>query len=102
MNTRELPAYLRRIEAGEPATGPFEELAPEERARETAVLMLRRTAVGLERADFRRRTGFDIDDLAGPSIRRFADLGYLEDDGATLRLGHEGVFVADRVMAAFL
>ena len=32
VNTRELPAYLRRIESGEPATGPSEELTPEERA----------------------------------------------------------------------
>lgn len=102
VNTRELPAYLRRIEAGEPATGPSEELGPEERARETAVLMLRRTAAGLGRAAFRRRTGFDLDDLAGPAIRRFAAIGYLEDDGATVRLGREGIFVADHVMAAFL
>jgi oxygen-independent coproporphyrinogen III oxidase len=102
VNTRELPAYLRRIEAGEPATGPSEELTPEERARETAVLMLRRTAIGLDRADFRRRTGFDVDALAGPAIERYSKIGYLEDDGGRLRLSHEGVFVADRVMAAFL
>jgi oxygen-independent coproporphyrinogen-3 oxidase len=102
VNTRELPAYLRRIEAGEPATGPTEELTPEERARETAVLMLRRTAVGLDRADFRRRSGFDIDGLAGPAIERQRAIGYLEDDGVRLRLSHEGIFVADQVMAAFL
>jgi oxygen-independent coproporphyrinogen-3 oxidase len=102
VNTRELPAYLRRVESHEAATGPSEELAPEERARETAVLMLRRTEIGLDRADYRRRTGFDLDDLAGPAIRRNAEMGYLEDDGTRLRLSHEGVFVADRVMAAFL
>jgi oxygen-independent coproporphyrinogen-3 oxidase len=102
VNTRELPAYLRRIESGEPATGPTEELTPEQRARETAVLMLRRTATGLDRPDFRRRTGFDLDGLAGPAIRRFCDIGYLEDNGTRLRLSHEGVFVADHVMAAFL
>jgi oxygen-independent coproporphyrinogen-3 oxidase len=102
VNTRELPAYLRRIEAGEPATGPIEELSPEERARETAVLMLRRTTLGLERADFRRRTGFDIDEIAGRAIDRHRASGYLEDDGDRLRLSREGVFVADQVMAAFL
>ena len=66
VNTRDLPAYLRRIEAGEPATGPTETLDPEARARETAVLMLRRTVLGIDRADFARRTGFDLDALAGP------------------------------------
>jgi oxygen-independent coproporphyrinogen-3 oxidase len=102
VNTRELPAYLRRIEAGEPATGPSEDLTPEERARETAVLMLRRTALGLDRADFLRRTGFAIDDLAGPAIERYRARGYLVDDGSRLRLSREGVFVADQVLAAFL
>ena len=102
VNTRELPAYLRRIEAGEPATGPSEELTPEERARETAVLLLRRTAMGLDRDDFRRRTGFDIDQLAGPAIERYRASGSLEDEGGRLRLSREGVFVADAVLAAFL
>ncbi len=102
VNTRELPAYLRRIEAGEPATGPSEELTPEKRARETAVLMLRRTDRGLDRVDFARRTGFDIEDLAGPAIERHRTSGHLDDDGVRLRLSREGLFVADRVMAAFL
>ncbi len=102
VNTRDLPAYLRRIESGEPATGPSEELSPEDRARETAVLMLRRTGTGLDRADFRHRTGFEIDGLAGPAVERYSRIGYLEDDGTRLRLSREGVFVADRVMAAFL
>ena len=102
VNTRELAGYLRRIEAGEPATGPNEELPPEERARETAILMLRRTALGIDREDFQRRTGFAIDGLAGPAIARCRSQGYLEDDGRRLRLTHEGVFVADQVLCAFL
>lgn len=102
INTRELPAYLRRIEAGAPATGPSEQLAPEERARETAVLMLRRTSLGLDRDDFRQRTGFDIDQLAGAAIERYMTLGLLDDSGTRLRLTREGIFVADNILAAFL
>jgi oxygen-independent coproporphyrinogen-3 oxidase len=102
VNTRDLAAYLRRVESGETPTGPSEELASVDRARETAILMLRRTAIGLDREDFRLRTGFDIDSLAGAAIRRFEDEGYLEDDGRCLRLSREGVFVADRVLCAFL
>ncbi len=64
--------------------------------------MLRRTQIGLDRADFRRRTGFDIDQLAGAAIERNRATGYLEDDGDRLRLGREGIFVADQVLAAFL
>jgi oxygen-independent coproporphyrinogen-3 oxidase len=102
VNTRDLFAYLRRIEAGEPATGPTETLDPEARARETAVLMLRRTALGIDRADFARRTGFELDDLAGPVLERNRALGLLEDDGRLVRLTREGLFLADSVMSELL
>ncbi len=98
VNTRELPAYLRRIEAGEPATGPTERLDPEGRARETAVLMLRRTTMGLDRADFQTRTGFALDALAGPIVERFTRDGLLDDDGRAVRFTTEGLFLADRVL----
>ena len=102
VNTRDLNAYLRRIEAGLPATGPSEELSAEARARETAILMLRRTQTGIERDDFLRRTGFDLDALAGETIARFTARGYLEDDGRRVRLSREGLFVADQVLCEFL
>lgn len=98
VNTRDLPAYLKRIEAGEPATGPTETLDPESRARETAVLMLRRTRAGLDRGDFLARTGFDFDRLAGEILERSIAQGLLEDDGARVRFTREGLFLADSVL----
>jgi oxygen-independent coproporphyrinogen-3 oxidase len=97
-NTRDLLSYLRRIEAGEEATGPTEVLDPEARARETAILMLRRTVLGIDRADFRLRTGFDLDALAGPVIARYVGQGLLEDDGRRVRFTREGLFLADSVL----
>ena len=102
INTRELSAYLKRIEAGESATGPTETLDAEGRARETAVLMLRRTAIGLDRADFRWRTGFDIDQLAGLTIKKYVGSGLLEDDQKRIRFTREGLFLADTVLCEFL
>jgi oxygen-independent coproporphyrinogen-3 oxidase len=102
VNTRELPAYLRRIEAGEAATGPTETLDPEARARETAVLMLRRTVAGLAREDFSRRTGFDFDDLAGPVLERNVAAGLLEDEAGRVRFTREGLFLADSVLCELL
>jgi oxygen-independent coproporphyrinogen III oxidase len=98
VNTRDLPAYLKRLEAGEPATGPTETLDPAPRARETAVLMLRRTLQGLERADFLRRTGFAIEALAGVAIQRAVSRGLLEDNGERIRFTREGLFLADSVL----
>ncbi len=101
-NTRDLSAYLRRIESGRPATGPTETLDPEARARETAVLMIRRTVMGIDRDDFRIRTGFDLDALAGPSLARHVASGLLEDDGRRVRLTRQGVFLADAVACDLL
>lgn len=101
-NTRDLPTYLRRLESGRDATGPTETLTPEGRARETAVLMLRRTRVGIDRPDFALRTGFDVDELAGDTLRKYLGRGLLEDDGRCVRFTREGLFLADSVLSELL
>jgi oxygen-independent coproporphyrinogen-3 oxidase len=101
-NTRDLPAYLRRLEAGQVPSGPIERLDPEARARETAVLMLRRTELGIDRGEFQRRTGFSIDAICGESIARSVSRGWLEDDGNRVRLTRDGLFLADTVMSEML
>lgn len=101
-NTRDLMAYLRRVESGGDPTGPSEALGPEPRARETAVLMLRRTRLGLGREEFRARTGYDLDALAGPALRRHAAAGLIEDAGGRVRFTREGLFLADTVLSDLL
>ena len=101
-NTRDLPAYLKRVEGGLDATGPTETLEPEARARETAILMLRRTIVGLDRGDFHHRTGYEFDDLAGEALPKHRDGGLLEDDGQVVRFSREGLFLADTVLCDLL
>ena len=101
-NTRDIGTYIRRWEADRDATGPTETLEPEERARETATLMLRRTRVGLDRVDFALRTGFDLDDLCGEAIARHVAGGLLEDDSRRIRFTSAGVFLADTVLCDLL
>jgi len=98
LNTRDLHTYLRRALAGEPPTFQVEELLPEERARETLALGLRR-AEGVDRADFRVQTGFHLDALAGPAVARHVELGMLQDDGRWVCLTRSGKYVADAVIA---
>ncbi len=102
VNTRDLPAYLRRVESGADPTGPSESLDPEARARETAVLMLRRTRLGIERSDFLARTGYGLDALASVALRRHTASGLLEDDAGRVRLTREGLFLADSVLSDLL
>jgi oxygen-independent coproporphyrinogen-3 oxidase len=98
LNTRDLHAYLRRTLAGESPTFQAEELSPEERARETLALGLRR-AEGVNRTDFRAQTGFDLDMLSGPAIARHVAQRMLCDDGDRVYLTRSGKYVADAVVA---
>jgi oxygen-independent coproporphyrinogen-3 oxidase len=101
LNVRNLDGYIRRALAGEPTAFQSECLGPEERARETAGLQLRR-AEGLVREPFARQTGFGLDALAGPAIRRHVALGLLADDGETVRLTRRGKCVADALVCELL
>lgn len=101
-NTRELGAYLRRLEAGGDPTGASERLDPEPRARETAVLNLRRTRIGIDREEFAARTGYDLDMLCGAALAKHRGAGRLDDDGRRVRLTRAGRFVADSVMCDLL
>lgn len=101
VNTRDLEKYLQCCRTGESPVMQAETLAPADRARETITVQLRR-GEGIERESFRTQTGFDLDDLAGPTIRRLVDLELLADDGVSVRLTRRGKCVADAVVLEFL
>jgi oxygen-independent coproporphyrinogen-3 oxidase len=101
MNTRDLSGYIRKCLAREPATFQSETLTPEQRARETMAMQLRRTD-GVERTAFRLHTDFELDALAGEAIARHVDLGLLTDDGERVFLTRQGKYVADAVITRLL
>jgi oxygen-independent coproporphyrinogen-3 oxidase len=101
LNTRNLHAYLERMLAGQSPTFQTEKLPPEERARETLALGLRRAA-GVGRNAFHEQTGFDLDALAGAAIGRHVELGLLRDDGERVSLTRPGKYVADAVIAGLM
>jgi oxygen-independent coproporphyrinogen-3 oxidase len=101
LNTRDLQTYIRRALSGEPATFQSEELRPEERARETLAVQLRR-AEGIERTAFRFQTSFDLDSLAGPLLAHHVELGLLSDDGSRVYLTRQGKYVADAVIERYV
>ena len=100
-NHRSVTSWLKRIETGGSPIADSERLFDEDRAREQFVLGLRMTA-GVETAEFRRQTGFDIDRLAGETISRYRHLGLLEQTDVHIRLTREGRFVADTIVGDFL
>lgn len=100
-NVRTVHGWLQRLERGELPIGEAETLPAEARARELIFLRLR-TAAGLDREEFRQRTGYEFDELAGTATREQVAGGFLEDDRQVVRLTRAGWFVADRVVEAFL
>ena len=100
-NHRSTTTYLKRVLAGQSPVAEREQLAPEDRARELLVFGLRRMA-GVEREWFAARSGFTIDALVGPTLRRYVELGMLEDTGAAIRLTREGLLLSDAIWPDFL
>jgi oxygen-independent coproporphyrinogen-3 oxidase len=101
VNTRDLCGYIKKALSGEPAAFQAEELSPEQRARETMAVQLRR-ACGIQRTSFRAQTGFDLDAVAGPALAALVGQGVLEDDGEGVRLTRAGKYVADGVIERLL
>ena len=101
LNTRDLKTYIRKILAGETATFQSELLSPEERARETLAIQMRRSD-GIQRQRFKEQTGFVVDELVGDVIQSQLDLGLVEDDGISIRLTRTGKCVADSLVAQYL
>ncbi|MBY0527410.1 MAG: radical SAM family heme chaperone HemW [Gemmataceae bacterium] len=101
LNTRDLKEYMRRVLSGESAAFQSEELDPEERARETIAIQIRRSD-GIDRHGFRVQTGFDLDTLAGAALANHAALGFVADDGAGVRLTRRGRCVADALIRDLL
>ncbi len=100
-NHRSTTTYLKRVLAGEPAVAEREQLNAEQRAREQLIFGLRRIE-GISREVFYDRTGFEIDELVGPQIDQFVNLGVLEMAGSNLRLTQEGVLVSDSLWPELL
>ncbi len=101
LNTRDLQRYIRLALSGESVTWQSEELPPEERARETMAVQLRR-AEGIDRTAFRTQTGFELETIAGPSLARHVEQGFLADDGRSVHLTRRGKYVADAVIERLL
>lgn len=101
LNVRDLEAYIARTREGRSVVTQSETLGDLERARETAMLHLRRLE-GLDREQFLRQTNHSIDELAAAVIRDFVAQGFLLDDGRRVRLSRAGLPLADGILQAIL
>lgn len=96
-NHRSVTTWIKRVLSGKSPICDVDELAPADRARETLVVGLRR-AKGVRRGEFRRQTGFEIEEVAGVAIALHCASGLLEQTADGIRLTREGRFLADTVI----
>jgi oxygen-independent coproporphyrinogen-3 oxidase len=101
INTRDLDVYVRKASASESCVFQSEELEPEERAKETMAVQLRRCD-GIDRVEFRHQTGYDLDSVAGARLALLVGQEFLADDGRHVRLTRKGKYVADSIVERLL
>jgi len=100
-NVADIRSYVEKVSRGDSPWAEHEQLPPDGRARETAMLELRLTS-GIDRKRFAERFGADPAYLFADAIERHAQAGLLEVDERAVRLTRAGLLVANRVMADFL
>ena len=86
--------WMRRLESGASPVVLTETLGPPAFAREQLVLGLRRLE-GVDPERFQKQFGYSVDALAGPTLRWFAQEGWVEWTGKRWRLTEEGILVSD-------
>jgi oxygen-independent coproporphyrinogen-3 oxidase len=100
-NVRDLDEYLACLARGQSPAEEIEELSPEARARELAMLNLR-MADGIILQEFHDQTGFDALQLFDQAIRTHRAAGLLEVTSAAIRLTPQALPIADTVLVDFV
>lgn len=100
-NVRNLDSYCKAVLKGKEAKEFTETLSPEEHARETLVMSLRRID-GVAFEDFIQQTDFDYLDLAEEAIERLTWEGLLDQSCGRLRLTEKALFISDTVFSQLI
>jgi oxygen-independent coproporphyrinogen-3 oxidase len=100
-NVRDFSAYCGAVEQSRSPRDEVERLDFGARLGEAAMLALR-TEVGIDREDFRRRFGVDIDTVFADALKKCSAAGLLEADSRGARLTDRGRLLANAVCAEFL
>jgi oxygen-independent coproporphyrinogen-3 oxidase len=93
--------YVQRIARGDETAVDVRRMSADERLGDALFTALRLND-GVDLAAVARRYAVDVWQRFGGELERFIDAGYLEHDGARLRLTRRGMLLAHEVMAVFV
>lgn len=99
-NEADVERYLAAVESGRAAPAQIEAVSEDGAVCETAVLNLRRRD-GIDRAEFRERTGRDAMAVFAEPIRRHRELGMIEVTDRAVRLARQALPIADAILCDF-
>ena len=99
---RDVGAYIRCVEAGEPYWSMEEPIPPELEMGETMMLGLRLTTAGVDRAAFRQRFGVDVAEVYPDQISSLLAAELIEMTPERVRLTPRALLIGNEVFAAFL
>ncbi|PRQ08466.1 coproporphyrinogen-III oxidase family protein [Enhygromyxa salina] len=94
-NSSEIGRYIDHIEAGELPLARGYQLSARERMTRDLALGIK--LLRFDRVEFRRRYGYDVMDVCGPTISALAEEGYVELLDDTLAMTRKGMLWGDYV-----
>ncbi len=95
-NHRSPYTWLKRIEAGLPASDETDQLSSQQRARELFAIGLRYLP-GVSKTRIEQQTGHRIDSLLQPELAALKEKGWIEETERLIRLTPQGKLFADAV-----
>ena len=101
-NLRSVPAYIRRVQAGQSTVDFQEVIHPRLAMGETMMLGLRLLQEGVPFATFQERHGQDLRQVFQAELARLTEWGLLAVDEERVRLTRRGLLLGNQVFAAFL
>ncbi|HUW20071.1 MAG TPA: radical SAM family heme chaperone HemW [Sedimentisphaerales bacterium] len=99
-NFADIDRYVEAVTGGASAVRASETLGGLERACETAVLNLRRRC-GIDLAEFKSRTGFDVMELFAGPIQTYQERGLMKKENGRVFLTRQALGIADSVLCDF-
>lgn len=105
-NTSDIDDYIKRTASGKAVTVSSESLDSAAHAKETAAIKIR-TMEGVDFEWFRKKTGYDLPDIAGDAMPGLIEKGLIEytetrNSRTGIVLTRKGILLCDIVSSAFM
>ena len=100
-NTDKMEEYLAHSKEPDRIRRELTRLTRREEMEEFMILGLRMTA-GVSEEEFMETFGETLDSVYGPVLKKYRDMGFLENEGRMWRFSRPGIHVSNSILAEFI